>query len=752
MTGLAATGRRIEHLQLWKTMGQMGSEPCDDSAAAAERLRQNEQKLRLAIEAANMGTWVLTFGTMRWDCDEAAQRLYNQPGPVGVHDEAAVRRILHPDDIESMWKAVAEACDPSGDGYYHTEYRVVQDDEPPRWISVWGRVEFDGEGPDRRPVRMIGTSLDITGRKATEENLRQSRQRFREVLENSLDAAYRRDLRGDCYDYLSPVIEELMGLSLQQMQSMSVEQFMQRIHPDDRQTVEDAIAEGMRTGCGRVEYRIRHSDGQYRWMADNFTVQYDDLGRPSHRGGIVRDVTEQKRTEEALRQARDELERRVRERTAELQERADQLARLTGELTMAEQRERRRLAQVLHDHLQQLLVGAKYSLDVLSRRVAQPQRDGVAQVESLIDDALAASRSLTMELSPPILHEAGLEAALHWLARWMHDKHRMTVDVEVADEAPCAREDVQVLLFQAVRELLFNVVKHSGVQTARVRMDGDGADRLRVSVRDDGDGFEPEALAQQVASSSAGGFGLFSIRERIALLGGALHIDSKPGSGAEFTLTVPATTAKEVDGETAEPATGAAAAAAAPARLTARKGSGGADSGRLRILLVDDHEVVRQGLRAVLSEQDDLITVGEAADGIEAIEQARRLNPDVILMDFSMPRMDGVEATRRIGRLMPHVRVIGLSIYEETDRAAAMLAAGASAYLSTSGKSDLLLQTIRSVCVPASSSPGGRVLMPRPLPGAGAGPMLSRHEASDSRRWTAHGPAGAGRPCLICIG
>ncbi len=406
--------------------------------------------------------------------------------------------------------------------------------------------------------------------------------------------------------------------------------------------------------------------------------------------GVLALYAEVEQKAAALEELNATLEQRIASRTAQLRQRAGQLARLASELTLTEQRERRRLARILHDHLQQLLVGARLGLEVLTRRVNTEHQPALEQVQGLIQEAVDASRSLTVELSPPILHEAGLVAGLQWLVRWMRDKHQLEVHLTAEPDAEPQREDVRVLTFESVRELLFNVVKHGQTDRAWIDLVRNGDECLRLSVRDEGVGFDPE-LARRRAAGEAGGFGLFSIEERLAMLGGSLSIRSAPGTGSQFTISAPLrdTQATEAtpacalatEEEAAAPALGAPAAAA---------------DGVIRVLLADDHVVMRQGLSLLLGDEPDIEIIAEASDGEEAVELARRLRPDVVLMDFSMPRMDGVEATRTIHGELPEIRIIGLSMYEEADRASAMRHAGAVAYLTKSGKPDVLLAAIRS--------------------------------------------------------
>ena len=182
------------------------------------------------------------------------------------------------------------------------------------------------------------------------------------------------------------------------------------------------------------------------------------------------DRTQRKRAEDALKEMNETLEQRVAERTAEVQNLADQLRALASELSLTEQRERRRLAMILHDHIQQLLVAAQMQLGLFERADRPTLESAVQGVRSIIRDAIDASRSLTVELSPPILHQAGLAAGLGWLANHMHEKHLFKVHVQADHDAAPKDESMRYLLFESVRELLLNAVKHSGVQEAHVAM------------------------------------------------------------------------------------------------------------------------------------------------------------------------------------------------------------------------------------------------------------------------------------------
>ncbi|SLM49456.1 membrane protein of unknown function [Nitrospira japonica] len=377
----------------------------------------------------------------------------------------------------------------------------------------------------------------------------------------------------------------------------------------------------------------------------------------------------------------DQAERLVNKRTQELVHTQSRLRTMAQTLTLTEQRERKRMAGELHDYLAQLLVLGKMKLSSLHaqfRSKGGPAETLFQEVDDTFIKALDYTRTLMAELSPSVLHEFGLPTALQWLAEQM-EKDRLTVETHVGTSTLTLAEHQAILLFHSIRELLLNVAKHAGTNHAILTLEATDH-LLRISVQDHGQGFNTDSLAPAQPGHR---FGLFSVKERMEELGGWLRVESVPGKGTTVTLGLPLTPSVS----TSE-ATGDKGQVSSPSAKT---------TGVRRVLLVDDHAMVRQGLRAILDQYPDLFIIGEAADGREAVSIATKRAPDVIIMDINMPRMDGIEATTRIKKEHPETVIIAVSVNDTPHVRESMRKAGASAFVSKEEASERLYETVMAL-------------------------------------------------------
>lgn len=530
-----------------------------------------------------------------------------------------------------------------------------------------------------------------TGVARVEEALRQSEERFHTLADNISQLAWMADPSGwifwynrRWFEYTGTCLEEMEGWGWQKVH-----------HPDHFQRVLAKFRQSIEAGeVWEDTFPLRNREGSYRWFLSRAVPIRDENGQIRRWLGTNTDITEQREAEEQLRSLNRTLERRVREGIAVAEQRTTQLRALASELIQAEQRERRRLSTLLHDHLQQLLVASKIQLSAMRRRVHDETLLGpVQQIERLLDESIEESRSLTRDLSPPILYEAGLAAGLEWLARRNQEKYGLKVRVTAdADSAP-TDEETMVLLFESVRELLFNVIKHAHTDSAEVAMRKYGPNDVEVEVADHGSGFEI-AAAEDVRDLDS--FGLFSVRERLRAVGGCVEIRSAPGKGTQILLRAP----RGIEKAGSMPRAEESVEIAAPKPVEILAGVD-REPKRVRVLLADDHAMIREGLAGLLTEQEDMEIAAQASNGLEAVELAMKTRPDVAVLDIAMPIVNGIEATRRIKAALPGIPVICLSMHREEEVAAATKTAGADAYLLKDGSSETLIGAIRQVLAAA---------------------------------------------------
>jgi two-component system CheB/CheR fusion protein len=215
-----------------------------------------------------------------------------------------------------------------------------------------------------------------------------------------------------------------------------------------------------------------------------------------------------------------------------------QIRSLASELTAAEQAERHRLAQILHDDLQQRIFAIQMQLsflkDAYEKNDLQSFQIDFPQLEEWLAESIQVTRQLSVDLSPPILHGEGLVEAVIWLASQMQEQYGLNVKIEADGQQVQLDERIRVLVFYAVRELLFNVVKHSGTLEAIVSFErNDGY--LNVIVSDVGKGFP----SQETMDNRIIGHGLLSLRHRLNLLGCNMEVQSRLGKGTQVSIEVP---------------------------------------------------------------------------------------------------------------------------------------------------------------------------------------------------------------------
>lgn len=647
--------------RLHSTMTQMTT----DLIHRAESLRRSEERFRKLFEADLMGVYVTRPDGTFLDCNDKMMKMLGYESREEMQGKQSTDFYVDPEFRREAVRVLQQ------DGIFPGREGRLRRKDGTLLYALGFAVLLTDEQTGERYIQ--GVAVDVSDRKRAEEARRRSEARLNRSQEIAHLGSWELDLTTNELTW-SDETYRLFGIEPQEF-TATYEAFLERVHPDDRQAVDDAYMGSLRDGRDtyEIEHRIVRKDtGEVRIVHEKCEHFRDATGKIIRSVGMVHDTTERKHAEDGLRELTATLESRVAQRTAELEQRAGQLQKLSLELSQAEDRERERLAEILHDDLQQQLAAAKFHLGLLSNQVKgnAALQEAIAPVEGMIKDAIGKSRSLSHELSPARLYHGDFGEAVEWLANQVQAKHGLLVHMDIHGPIEVSSDPIKAFLFRTAREILFNIVKHAQVTEATVRLRR-RREQLRLTVCDKGRGFDPKALEQ------AAGFGLLSIRERIELLGGRMKIRSAPGRGSTFLIVVP-------DEQ--------AAVGASPDVCPT---AGASQEAPLRVLLADDHKVVREGLAALLNEQEDIEVVGQATNGREAVDLARELKPDVVVMDVAMPLMEGDEATRQIKQDMPRTRVVGLSMYDETGVIDKMRRAGVECYMLKTAPSEELLAAIR---------------------------------------------------------
>ena len=584
----------------------------DDNSELIASLRESQALLAASQRMAKVGSWVLDLGDsadlsrnpLRWS-DETYRIFGYEPRSVEVTNDLFFSHV-HPDDRPRIQESVAAAL--RDDTAYEIENRIILRDGTEKVVYQWAEIERDSEG---RLLRLLGSCQDITERRRAEESLRVSEARYRHLADAMPQLVWTADAGGKV-DYYNSRAVEYAGIRQAADGTWSWEPV---VHPDEleytRETWRSAIENATTYAC---EHRIRMEDGSYRWHLSR-AVPMRGSGGVVKWFGTATDIHDLREAQEALQ----ESDRRKDEFLATL---AHELRNPLNPIRNAVEVLRRRGPDIPE---------LRWGRDVIDRQVDHLTR--------LIDDLLDVSRITRnkLELRKQRVDLAEILNGAVESSRPLLDRQGQELAVSLPAE-PVSLEADLVRLTQAFMNLLDNAAKYTPaggrIALTAERAGGD----VVVSVKDTGIGIPPEKLDhlfdmfyqvdRSLERSHGGlGIGLTLVKRLVEMHGGTIEARS-PGAdrGSEFVVRLPVLAGEPARAEEREPE---------EARPASR-----------RILVVDDNRDSAESLALLLQVTGN--DVRTAFDGLEAVEEAERFRPDVVLLDIGMPRLNGYEAARRI--------------------------------------------------------------------------------------------------------
>ncbi len=505
-----------------------------DRKRADETLRQHRERFDLVTRASQVGFWFcdLPFSKLKWD--ERVKEHFWLPPDAEVTIDTFYERI-HPDDRERTRQAIASSN--QNDEPYDIEYRTVSPEGREKWIRAMGRTFYDAE---HRPVRFDGLTLDITDRKLSEQREREitaeavaATAKFRAVFEQTpvfaciiTEDGVLIEANKLCLEACGYTAEQVLGRPFW-------ETAWWRNFPTSQQKIQEATPRAANGIPYRETLHYSWADGTERVVDFALYPIVDDQGHVLflHPTGV--DITDLKRAEEDYRNLAGHLELEVRARTKELEERnadilrqSSQLQDLSWRLLRTQDEERRYVARELHDSAGQTLalLGMNLTQVIGEAQESSPAlQKSAEEIEKLVRQLQNEIRTTSYLLHPPLLDETGLISALTWYVDGLRARSSLEIELSISESFGRLPRDMELVIFRLVQECLTNIHRHSGSNTACIRIRREKND-VFVEVQDQGRGIPPEKLAKVQAQGS--GVGIRGMRERVLQFQGGLNISS----------------------------------------------------------------------------------------------------------------------------------------------------------------------------------------------------------------------------------
>lgn len=475
-----------------------------------EQVEESEFFLKEIAKIAKIGGWIMNTNTneLNW-----TEEVYNIHGvPVGEQPPLDKALDFYVDGARNIVEKILENSIKNKKKFdFQLPFMNVQKEA--LWVRAIGHPMLDDKD---NLIGLKGIFQDITDIRQMKDELEEQQNMYDLLANNIIDILSIFELDGT-FRYVTPSIKKILGY---EQSDMDGRKFYEFVHPDDKPGLKEFLSNDVLINGSEKTYDVRviNQKGHYRWLEILTSLIYKN-GELDCIVASARDITKAVAANKKVARYQKALQK------------------LTNEIVNVEEKEKRRIASNIHDHLSQSLVMAKIKTDKLLKIPEARNNENFLFIQKQITNALDNSRKITSELSPQVLYQLGIIEAIHWLLEGYQDTHSIIFEIQTKLTKVNLSDSSAIILYRCVQELLNNAIKHSNATKIIVEIDKNES-YVMVNVIDNGVGFEPHKL-DAIYNFSNGGYGIFSISERLGNVGGDFIIQSKRNKGSIMKITMP---------------------------------------------------------------------------------------------------------------------------------------------------------------------------------------------------------------------